>query len=55
MQSWCFANRTIFRVRSEKNKSGKYVVEQKEEEEQEQEQEQEEYKDKKENCHYNRN
>jgi hypothetical protein len=49
MQSWRFANRTIFRVRCETNKSGKYVVEEKEEEEQE------EYKDKKENCHYNRN
>jgi hypothetical protein len=36
-------------VRSEKNKRGKEVVEEKEEEEQE------EYTDKEVNCHYNRN
>jgi len=36
-------------VRSEANKRGKEVVEENEEEEQEK------YKDKEENCHYNRN
>jgi len=50
MQIWGFANRIIFRVRSETNKSGKKVVEEKEEEEK-----QEIHKDKEENCHYNRN
>jgi hypothetical protein len=49
MQIRSVASRIIFTVRSETNKSGKKAVEEKVEKEQE------EFKDKEENCHYNRN
>jgi len=49
MQIWSVAGRIIFKARSETNKSGKKVVEEKKEEEQE------EFKYKEENCHCNWN